>query len=158
MPCGGRTSDSTTLQLPGTNDPNDITYSGMPQFRISGYSTYGNPGSARPQTWHDNQRRYNANLTWMKGTHGFRFGFDLSHEHMNHWQIEAGGGPRGDFAYSGGDDGHPERSGDQSAQCVRGVPPGVALVHRQSGRSRTAADDARVAAGVLCARPVAGDA
>src|SRR4029453_15186098 len=38
----------------------------------------------------------------MKGAHGFRFGFDLSREHMNHWQIEAGGGPRGDFAYSGG--------------------------------------------------------
>jgi hypothetical protein len=90
------------LQLPGTNDPNDITYSGMPQFRVSGYSTFGNPGSARPQTWHDNQRRYNANLSWMKGAHGFRFGFDLSHEHMNHWQIEAGGGPRGDFAYSTG--------------------------------------------------------
>ncbi len=90
------------LQLPGTNDPNDITYSGMPQFRVAGYSTFGNPGSARPQTWHDNQRRYNANLSWMKGSHGFRFGFDLSHEHMNHWQIEAGGGPRGDFAYSAG--------------------------------------------------------
>jgi len=90
------------LQLPGTNDPNDITYSGMPQFRVSGYSTFGNPGSARPQTWHDNQRRYNANLSWVKGAHGFRFGFDLSREHMNHWQIEAGGGPRGDFAYSGG--------------------------------------------------------
>ena len=90
------------LQLPGTNDPNDITYSGMPQFRISGYSTYGNPGAARPQRWHDNQRRYNANITWMKGSHGFRFGFDLSHEHMNHWQVEGGGGPRGDFAYGGG--------------------------------------------------------
>jgi hypothetical protein len=90
------------LQLPGTNDPNDITYSGMPQFRITGYSTYGNPGAARPQRWHDNQRRYNANLSWVKGSHGFRFGFDLSHEHMNHWQVEGGGGPRGDFAYSGG--------------------------------------------------------
>jgi Carboxypeptidase regulatory-like domain/TonB dependent receptor len=89
------------LRLPGTNDPNDITYSGMPQFRISGYSTYGNPGAARPQRWHDNQRRYNANLSWVKGTHGFRFGFDLSHEHMNHWQVEGGGGPRGDFFYSG---------------------------------------------------------
>jgi hypothetical protein len=90
------------LQLPGTNDPNDITYSGMPQFRISGYSTYGNPGAARPQRWHDNQRRYNANVSWVKGTHGFRFGLDLSNEHMNHWQVEGGGGPRGDFAYSGG--------------------------------------------------------
>src|SRR4029453_2665843 len=38
----------------------------------------------------------------MKGPHGFRFGFDLSREHMNHWQVEGGGGPRGDFAYSGG--------------------------------------------------------
>jgi hypothetical protein len=90
------------LQLPGTNDPNDITYSGMPQFRISGYSTYGNPGSARPQRWHDNQRRYNANMSWIKGSHGFRFGIDLSHEHMNHWQVESGGGPRGDFFFSGG--------------------------------------------------------
>ena len=93
------------LRLPGTNHPTDITYSGMPQFRISGYSTLGNPGSARPQRWHDNQRRYNANLSWTKGTHGFRFGFDLSHEHMNHWQVEGGGGPRGDFNYSGGQTG-----------------------------------------------------
>lgn len=90
------------LKLPGTNDPNDINYSGMPQFRVGGYSTFGNPGSARPQRWHDNQRRYNANLSWTKGAHGLRFGFDLSNEHMNHWQIEAGGGPRGDFAYGGG--------------------------------------------------------
>lgn len=90
------------LKIPGTNDPNDITYSGMPQFRISGYSTYGNPGSARPQRWHDNQRRYNGNASWTKGAHAFRFGVDLSNEHMNHWQVEAGGGPRGDFAYSGG--------------------------------------------------------
>jgi hypothetical protein len=90
------------LNLPGTNDPTDITYSGMPQFRITGYSTYGNPGSARPQRWHDNQRRYNANASWTKGAHALRFGIDLSNEHMNHWQVEGGGGPRGDFAYSGG--------------------------------------------------------
>ena len=127
------------LQLPGTNDPNDITYSGMPQFRVSGYSTFGNPGSARPQTWHDNQRRYNANLSWAKGTHGFRFGFDLSHEHMNHWQIEAGGGPRGDFAYSRRNDGNRRRPGAQSAQCVRGVSAGASLLGREGGRSRAAA-------------------
>ena len=90
------------LHLVGTNDPNDITYSGMPQFRVSGYSTTGNPGAARPQRWHDSQRRYNANISWMKGSHGFRFGFDISNEHMNHWQVEGGGGPRGDFNYTGG--------------------------------------------------------
>ena len=146
------------LQLPGTNDPNDITYSGMPQFRISGYSTYGNPGSARPQRWHDNQRRYNANLSWAKGAHGFRFGFDLSHEHMNHWQVEAGGGPRGDFAYSGGTtairNGPAPNQHNAFAAFLLGLPSSVG----QGGRSRAAADDTRVEAGVLCARPVAGDA
>jgi hypothetical protein len=98
----GQNVGTDDLMLAGTNDPNDITYSGMPQFRISGYSTLGNPGAARPQRWHDNQRRYNANISWMKGSHGFRFGFDLSNEHMNHWQVEGGGGPRGDFNYTGG--------------------------------------------------------
>jgi hypothetical protein len=90
------------LQLPGTNHPGDITYSGIPQFRITGYSTYGNPGSANPEKWHDNQFQYNTNFSWMKGPHSFRFGFDISREHMNHWQVEGGGGPRGDFAYTGG--------------------------------------------------------
>lgn len=95
------------LQIPGTNHPTDITYSGMPQFRVSGYSTYGTPGSARPQRWHDNQRRYSGNATWMKGAHSFRFGLDLSREHMNHWQVESGGGPRGSFDFSGGTTGIP---------------------------------------------------
>jgi hypothetical protein len=90
------------LQLPGTNHPTDITYSGIPQFRITGYSTYGNPGSANPEKWHDNQARYNTNFSWMKGTHSIRFGLDVSREHMNHWQVEGGGGPRGDFAFTGG--------------------------------------------------------
>jgi carboxypeptidase family protein/TonB-dependent receptor-like protein len=99
----GQNVGTDDLGLPGTNVPaGDITYSGMPQFSISGYSTYGNPGAARPQRWHDNQRRYNANISWMKGSHGFRFGFDLSNEHMNHWQVEGGGGPRGAFNYTGG--------------------------------------------------------
>jgi Carboxypeptidase regulatory-like domain/TonB dependent receptor len=99
----GENVGTDDLGLPGTNVPaNDITYSGMPQFRVSGYSTFGNPGAARPQRWHDSQRRYNANISWMKGSHGFRFGFDISNEHMNHWQVEGGGGPRGDFNYTGG--------------------------------------------------------
>jgi len=118
------------LQLPGTNDPNDITYSGMPQFRVPGYSTFGNPGSARPQRWHDNQRRYNANMSWMKGTHGFRFGFDLSHEHMNHWQIEGGGGPRGDFGFNGG---------TTAIAWSRSAPGRAPASRRRQSRSRVAA-------------------
>jgi hypothetical protein len=90
------------LQIPGTNHPDDITYSGIPQFQVSGYSTYGNPGSARPQRWHDNQKQYGGNVSWIKGPHNFRFGIDISREHMNHWQVEAGGGPRGSFEFAGG--------------------------------------------------------
>jgi hypothetical protein len=90
------------LKLPGTNDPNDITYSGIPDFSISGYSTLGNPGAARPQRWHDNQKQYGGNVSWMKGAHSLRFGIDISRERMNHWQVEAGGGPRGSFQYAGG--------------------------------------------------------
>jgi hypothetical protein len=90
------------LKLPGTNHPTDITYSGIPDFVISGYSTLGNPGAARPQRWHDNQRQYGGNISWMKGAHSLRFGIDISREHMNHWQVEAGGGPRGSFEYTGG--------------------------------------------------------
>jgi hypothetical protein len=90
------------LKLPGTNHPTDITYSGIPEFGITGYSTYGNPGSARPQRWHDNQRQFAGNVSWMKGAHNLRFGVDISREHMNHWQVEGGGGPRGAFQYAGG--------------------------------------------------------
>ena len=102
MPCGGRTSDWTICSSPA---PTIRTTSPTAACRSSG-SRVTRPSAIREargrKRWHDNQRRYNANLSWAKGTHGFRFGFDLSHEHMNHWQIEAGGGPRGDFAYGGG--------------------------------------------------------
>ena len=96
-------------------------------------------GGARPQTWHDNQRRY-ARSSWMKGSHGFRFGFDLSNEHMNHWQVEAGGGPRGDFAYSGGR----RQSGGPAPNQFNAFAAFLLgfLVGWQGGRSRTA-DDAR---------------
>ena len=101
----GREHRTGGFAASGHNDPNDITYSGMPQFRISGYSTYGNPG-ARGRSGGTTTSAGTTRIFVDEGTHGFRFGFDLSNEHMNHWQIEAGGGPRGDFAYGGGTDGN----------------------------------------------------
>ena len=43
------------------------------------------------------------NLTWTKGAHEFRFGFDGVLLRLNHWQPElSAGGPRGYFDFNGG--------------------------------------------------------
>ena len=89
------------LKLPGTNGPG-IFYSGIPQFSVSGYETVGNPGSAIPFFWHDNQFQYNLNATRIVGSHNIRFGLDISREHMNHMTTESGSGPRGGFSYTNG--------------------------------------------------------
>ena len=95
-----RTSVSTccTCRVPTVRD---VFESGIPEFRISGYETIGNPGSATPYFWHDNQFQYNANATWIKGKHNIRFGLDISRQHMNHLTAEQGAGPRGTFQYTG---------------------------------------------------------
>jgi hypothetical protein len=89
------------LHLPGTNGPG-IFYSGIPQFSVSGYESVGNPGSAIPFFWHDNQYQYNLNATRTMHSHNIRFGVDISREHMNHLTTESGSGPRGGFSYSSG--------------------------------------------------------
>jgi hypothetical protein len=41
-------------------------------------------------------------LTWTKGAHEFKFGFDVVRHHLNHWQPElSAGGPRGLLDFNG---------------------------------------------------------
>jgi hypothetical protein len=89
------------LKIPGTNGPAKFE-SGIPEFQVTGYETLGNPGSATPYFWHDNEYQYNANASWMKGKHNIRFGLDLSRQDMNHLTAEQGAGPRGTFQFTGG--------------------------------------------------------
>lgn len=89
------------LNIPGTNGPTQFE-SGIPEFQVTGYETLGNPGSATPYFWHDNEYQYNANASWMKGAHNLRFGMDLSRQDMNHLTAEQGAGPRGTFQFTGG--------------------------------------------------------
>jgi hypothetical protein len=89
------------LKLPGTNGPARFE-SGIPEFQVTGYETVGNPGSATPYFWHDNEWQYNANATWIKGRHTVRFGLDISRQDMNHLTAEQGAGPRGTFQFTGG--------------------------------------------------------
>ncbi len=94
----GTNFGSDVLGIPGTNGP-DPRESGMPPFYISGYSALGNPESWNPLFRNDQSYTFNANATWIKGDHEIRFGFDLMHHLMNHWQPELGAGPRGAFDF-----------------------------------------------------------
>jgi hypothetical protein len=89
------------LRIPGTNGPQELQ-SGIPAFSISGYEAYGNPGSANPYFWRDSQYQYNANATWIKGSHNIRFGLDIARQHMNHTTAELASSPRGQFEFTGG--------------------------------------------------------
>jgi len=89
------------LGIPGTNGP-DPREAGMPSFYIGGYSVLGNPESWNPAFRNDQSYTFNANASWMKGTHEIRFGFDYVHHLMNHFQPELGGGPRGSFDFGAG--------------------------------------------------------
>jgi hypothetical protein len=98
----GTNIGSDVLKIPGTNGP-DIRQSGFPIFDISGYSQLGNTNNWSPVERNDRLYTYAANLSWTRGSHNLRFGFDLLHHQMNHWQPEIGGwSPRGRFNFRNG--------------------------------------------------------
>jgi TonB dependent receptor len=92
---------SDVLGIPGTNGP-DPRESGMPPLYISGFSTLGNPEGWSPLYRNDQSYTFNTNVSWIKGAHDVRFGFDFVHHLMNHWQPELGEGPRGAFHFDPG--------------------------------------------------------
>jgi len=55
-----------------------------------------------PAFRNDQSYTFNANASWVKGTHEIRFGFDYLHHLMNHFQPELGSGPRGSFNFGSG--------------------------------------------------------
>jgi hypothetical protein len=101
------------LKIPGTNDATDKRYSGMPVFSISGYDPLGSTNTWQPFTRNDWSVTNADNASLTHGSHTFRFGVDLIHNHMNHWQPENGFGPRGQFNFN---------RGDATMLNVKGVP------------------------------------
>ena len=85
--------------IPNTNGP-DIRQSGFPNIGITGYTGFGVP-NWMPVTREEESYTQSDNLTWTKGAHEVRFGFDLVRHHLNHWQPEIGQGPRGYLGFSG---------------------------------------------------------
>ncbi len=87
--------------IPNTNGP-DPLQSGFPNIGISGYTGFGVP-NWMPLQRVEESYTHSDNLTWTKGAHEIRFGFDLVRHHLNHWQPEIGQGPRGYLGFGGGE-------------------------------------------------------
>jgi outer membrane receptor protein involved in Fe transport len=94
--------------IPGTNGASpiaggidDIRYTGLPRWSISGYENLGGVDGWSPIFRNDNTYNASLNATWIKSSHEFRFGFDYVRLEQNHWQPELGH-PRGRFNFGGG--------------------------------------------------------
>ncbi len=91
------------LKIPGTNGP-DRLQGGVPSFQIgAGWTNIGNDNTGNPFLFRDNQYVGAANLSWLKGAHSFRFGFDYVNAQLNHFQPQGGAFQtvRGTFGFSG---------------------------------------------------------
>jgi hypothetical protein len=94
------TNYGDVLGIPGLNGP-DIRQSGFPDITITGYTGMGVP-NWMPAFRTDETYSNSDNLTWTKGAHELRFGFDVVRHHLNHWQPElSAGGPRGLLDFDG---------------------------------------------------------
>jgi hypothetical protein len=91
----------TTLGIPGTNGPNRMQ-GGIPYFAISNLAPLGNSNIANPFVFFDNQYTVAANLSWIKGSHSFRFGGTLGRYDLNQFQGDIAFGVRGGFSFTGG--------------------------------------------------------
>jgi hypothetical protein len=108
----GRNFGSDVLGIPGSNGP-DPRQSGLPAFFIGstsilastpsgGFTGLGNLIGGVPGYRNDQVATVSANATWIRRGHEIRFGFGLIHYHLNHWQPETNGTPRGSFTFTGG--------------------------------------------------------
>ena len=88
------------IGIPGLNGP-DLSQSGFPNIDIGGYNSFGVPGWM-PAFRTEESYTTTHNVSWTKGAHQFRFGFDGVNHRMSHFQPELGAGPRGYIAFDGG--------------------------------------------------------
>jgi len=95
----GKNVGSEVFAIPGTNGT-DVRYSGLPAFSFNTFSGYGLNSTWMPMWRNDRSYTWTNNMTWLKGKHEVRFGFDMVRHQLNHWQPEVAN-PRGAFAFNG---------------------------------------------------------
>ncbi len=86
------------LGIPGLNG-SDIRESGFPNID-NGFTQTGVPGWM-PLFRVEETYTTSHNVTWTKGAHELRFGFDGLLLKLDHWQPELGAGPRGYINFDG---------------------------------------------------------
>jgi hypothetical protein len=106
----GKPLGESLLGIPGSNAPDgDPLYTGLPGIYMGYYSgdfsTLGDANSWQPVFRNDWTATTSHNLTVVRGSHEIRVGFDLSHNHLNHWQPEIYCCPRGYLIFSGDNSG-----------------------------------------------------
>jgi Carboxypeptidase regulatory-like domain/TonB dependent receptor-like, beta-barrel len=92
------------LGIPGTNGTRRFE-GGWPDIEISNFANIGVNDNFMPYYRSDPQWQYTANANWIKGSHNVRFGYDSSHQNLNHTQPEFAGasyGAQGGFEFQGG--------------------------------------------------------
>ncbi len=97
---------SEVLGIPGVNNFNQDQAcifkgknycGGVPNMNIDTYTSYGTQDGWMPTDRNENSYTFTHNFSWSKENHEIRFGYDLVHHMMDHWQPETGMGPRGGF-------------------------------------------------------------
>ena len=84
----------------GTDGTNPLQ-GGIPAIAITSLAGMGNTAASNPFLFRDNQYTFSANLSWIKGSHNFRFGGDIDRYDMNRFQGQISVGVRGGFTFSG---------------------------------------------------------
>jgi len=99
----GKNYGLDVLHIPGTNG-SDPLQGGYPRFNFvtGGFSNLGNPNVSNPFLFRDPQYTTSDNVSWNRGNHSLRFGFDFTKYDINHFQPQASNGPRGGFTFTGG--------------------------------------------------------
>jgi Carboxypeptidase regulatory-like domain/TonB dependent receptor len=88
----------TLMNIPGLDTSNLPKYKalqqgGLPSITIDGgISMLGSVSRFQPQDYWDPERNYDANLTWVKGNHNFRFGFDSDIQNSRESQYQPASG------------------------------------------------------------------
>jgi outer membrane receptor protein involved in Fe transport len=90
------------LKIPGTNGP-DPLQAGIPFFNVTNWANIGNSNTGNPFIFRDNQFVGSSNVSWLRGSHSFRFGGDYQNQQLNHFQPQGGTFQtvRGTFQFSG---------------------------------------------------------
>ena len=87
------------LGIPGLGGP-DPRQLGFPRIQPGPYTRMGAPGWQPLERVEENWTT-SQNITWVKGSHQIRLGFDGILLKLSHWQPELGGGPRGVIDFDG---------------------------------------------------------